>query len=227
MGLHAASWASEHVAEYGELLGATTGAHKYNGERGALRVDDPDSPITKQFGGKALEFVDKFSHYIPTGPYSREKLHVLLSMDPARTDLPGNQYTNRPDNEYGIVWVRRYGKGRVFNVGLGHRREFYEWSEMRQIDLRGSAVHPGRPAGRHDSECQAGIIQRISGSRAAATTTLSLHPTAPARRSTARVLCAPTLRSRSTKAPEASTTLPISAVARRPAKSPLILSVDD
>ncbi len=136
-GLHAATWASQNVPQYGEMMGATSGAHKYNGEPGALRIDDPNSPITKQFEGKPFEFLDEFYHYIPAGPYSREKLHVLLSLDPARKDLSGNQYPNRPDGDYGMVWIRSYGKGRVFNVGLGHRPEFYETSNMQQMVLAG------------------------------------------------------------------------------------------
>ncbi len=136
-GLHAATWASQNVPQYGEMMGATSGAHKYNGESGALRVDDPSSPITRQFEGKPFEFHDEFYHYLPTGPYSREKLHVLLSLDPTRKDLSANQYTNRPDGDYGMVWIRSYGKGRVFNVGLGHRPEFYESPKMQQMVLEG------------------------------------------------------------------------------------------
>jgi type 1 glutamine amidotransferase len=136
-GLHAATWASQSVPEFGEMMGATSGAHKYNGEMGALQVDDPNSPLTKQFQGNGFEFLDEFYHYIPTGPYSREKVHVLLSIDPNRKDLPGNQYTNRPDNDYGMVWIRSYGKGRVFNIGLGHRPEFYEAPKMQQMMFAG------------------------------------------------------------------------------------------
>ena len=136
-GLHAATWASQSVSEFGEMMGATSGAHKYNGEMGALRVDDPDSPLTRQFEGKGFEFLDEFYHYLPTGPFSREKVHVLLSIDPARRDLPANQYTTRPDNDYGMVWIRSYGKGRVFNCGLGHRPEFYETPRMQQVLLAG------------------------------------------------------------------------------------------
>ena len=33
-GLHAATWASQNVPEFGEMMGATSGAHKYNGEPG-------------------------------------------------------------------------------------------------------------------------------------------------------------------------------------------------
>jgi type 1 glutamine amidotransferase len=136
-GLHAATWASPGVTEFGELMGATSGAHKYNGEMGALRVDDPSSPLTRHFEGKGFELFDEFYYYLPTGPYSRAKLHVLLSLDPARADLAANQYTTRPDGDYGMVWIKRYGAGRVFNSGLGHRAEFYESAKMQQLLLAG------------------------------------------------------------------------------------------
>lgn len=136
-GLHAATWASQSVAAFGDLMGATSGAHKYNGEPGALRIDDPASPLTGQFEGKGFELFDEFYHYASSGPYSREKLHVLLSLDPARTDLSGNQYTTRPDNDYGLAWIRTYGRGRVFTCGLGHRSDFYEAPRLQQLLLAG------------------------------------------------------------------------------------------
>jgi uncharacterized protein len=134
-GLHAVTFASVDVPEFGNLIGAQTGAHKYNGEMGTLRIEDPDSPLTKQFGGKDFDFFDEFYHFLPTGPYSREKLHILLSLDPARTEQPANRYTTRPDNDYGMVWISSYGKGRVFNCALGHRPEFYETANMEQLLL--------------------------------------------------------------------------------------------
>jgi type 1 glutamine amidotransferase len=123
------------VPEFGNLIGAQTGAHKYNGEMGTLRIEDPDSPLTKQFGEKDFDFFDEFYHFLPTGPYSRDKLHILLSLDPARTEQPANRYTTRPDNDYGMVWISSYGKGRVFNCALGHRPEFYETANMEQLLL--------------------------------------------------------------------------------------------
>ncbi len=134
-GLHATTFASTDVPEFGELIGAQTGAHKYNGEPGTLRVEDRASPLTKQFGDKSFDFVDEFYHFLPTGPYSREKLHVLLSLDPAKTELSANQYTTRPDNDYGMVWIRSYGKGRVFNCALGHKPQFYETPNMETLLL--------------------------------------------------------------------------------------------
>jgi len=136
-GLHAATWASQNVPQFGDLMGATSGAHKYNGELGAIHVDDPASPLTRSFDRRQFEFFDEFYHYIPTGPFSRGTLHVLLSLDPSRKDVPANIYTTRPDGDYGLVWIRRYGSGRVFNVGLGHRPEFYENGPMQQMLLAG------------------------------------------------------------------------------------------
>ena len=135
--LHATTFASGDVKEFGELIGATSGAHKYNGEPGTLRVDDPNSPLTKQWEGKGFDFFDEYYHFVPTGPYSRTKVHVLLSMDPDKKELTGNQYTNRPDNDYAMAWVRAVEKGRVFTCALGHRPEFYETSKMQQMILAG------------------------------------------------------------------------------------------
>jgi type 1 glutamine amidotransferase len=134
-GLHAATWASTDVPEFGELMGAQTGAHKYNGEPGTLRVEEPGTPLTAHFSRKSFDFEDEFYHFLPTGPYSRDNLRVLLSLDPTKTKLSANQYTTRPDNDYGMVWIRSFGKGRVFNCALGHRPEFYESPEMEKLLL--------------------------------------------------------------------------------------------
>jgi type 1 glutamine amidotransferase len=133
--LHAATFASVDVPAYGELIGAQTGAHKYNGEMGTLRIEDPESPLTEQFEGKDFDYFDEFYHFLPTGPYSREKQHILMSLDPAKTEQSANRYTTRPDNDYGMVWISSYGKGRVFTCALGHRPEFYENANMMQLLL--------------------------------------------------------------------------------------------
>ena len=134
-GLHAATWASVDVPEYGELMGSQTGAHKYNGEPGTIRIEEPGTPLTAHFASKSFDVIDEFYHFLPGGPYSRDKLRVLISMDPAKTTLSGNQYTTRPDNDYGMVWIKSEGKGRVFNCALGHRPDFYQNPEMEKLLL--------------------------------------------------------------------------------------------
>ncbi|HXJ40346.1 MAG TPA: ThuA domain-containing protein, partial [Bryobacteraceae bacterium] len=134
-GLHATTFASTDVPEFGELIGAQSGAHKYNGEPGTLRVEDTTSPLTKHFPKTSFDFVDEFYHFLPTGPYSRETLHILLGLDPTKRALSANQYTTRPDDDYGMVWIKSLGKGRVFNCALGHKPEFYQTPEMQTLIL--------------------------------------------------------------------------------------------
>jgi type 1 glutamine amidotransferase len=134
-GLHGTTFASQDLREFGELMGAQEGPHQYNGEPGTLKIDDPDSPLTKHFGGKGFSMIDEFYHFPPTGPYTREKLHVLLSVDAAKTDL--SRWPIRPDNDYGMAWIKSFGKGRVFNSVLGHRPEFYMMPDLVKLMLGG------------------------------------------------------------------------------------------
>jgi type 1 glutamine amidotransferase/sugar phosphate isomerase/epimerase len=134
-GFHGASYASQDLREFGELIGAQDGVHQFAGEPGVLKIDDPDSPFTKQFGGKGLEWYDEYFHFSPATPYSRDTLHMLLSVDPVKADL--RRWHIRPDNDYGMVWVRSFGKGRVFNTALGHRPGFFASPDMARMVLGG------------------------------------------------------------------------------------------
>jgi type 1 glutamine amidotransferase len=135
-GLHGVTFASQDVREFGELMGAQEGPHQYNGEPGTLKIDDPGSPLTKHFGGRGFSMMDEFYHFPPTGPYTREKLHVLVSVDADKTDLRRWEHI-RPDRDYGMVWIKREGKGRVFNSVLGHRPEFYMMPDLVKLMLGG------------------------------------------------------------------------------------------
>jgi len=135
-GLHGVTFSSQDVREFGELMGAQEGPHQYNGEPGTLKIDDPDSPLTKHFGGKGFSMMDEFYHFPPTGPYTRDKLHVLLSVDAEKTDLRRWEHI-RPDRDYGMAWIKSEGKGRVFNSVLGHRPEFYMMPDLVKLMLGG------------------------------------------------------------------------------------------
>ena len=80
------------------------------------------------FGGKEFEWVDEFYHFYADGPYSRERLHVLLSIDVGKSDMSrwgSFARGSRPDNDYGLSWIQSYGKGRVFYTALGHTPELF------------------------------------------------------------------------------------------------------
>jgi len=135
-GLHGVTFSSQDVRAFGELMGAQEGPHQYNGEPGTLKIDDPASPLTKHFGGKGFSMMDEFYHFPMSGPYTREKLHVLLSVDADRSDVRKWEYL-RTDRDFGMVWIKREGNGRVFNSVLGHRPEFYMMPDLVKLMLGG------------------------------------------------------------------------------------------
>jgi type 1 glutamine amidotransferase len=135
--IHGSTFASTDVPEYGELMGATTAPHRAF-DVATLKIDDPDSPITKQFEGRdVLSYIDELYHFPPSGPYSREKLHVLMSINLAKSPPRTPMLAVRPDNDYGLVWIRSYGNGRVFNCALGHSSLLFGTPPMAQMVLGG------------------------------------------------------------------------------------------
>ncbi len=135
--IHGSTFASTDVPEYGELLGATTAPH-IAFDVATLKIDDPNSPITKHFEGHdVLSYIDELYHFPPSGPYSREKLHVLMSINIAKSPPRRPVVAVRPDNDYGLVWIRSYGNGRVFNCALGHSVLLFGTPPMAQLVLNG------------------------------------------------------------------------------------------
>ncbi len=94
--VHGTTFASGDVPEFGELIGATSAPHRAL-EPAMLKVDDPNSPITAMFQGQSFQWLDELYHFPATGPYSREKLHVLVSIDLARSHpvAAGNERPSR------------------------------------------------------------------------------------------------------------------------------------
>ncbi len=134
-GIHGSTYASNDVAEYGEMMGAQTGPHRI--EAATLKMDDPSSPLTKQFEGNDVDHVDEFYHFLPAGPYTREKLHVLMSVNTAKSPVTLPAQAVRPDNDYAMTWIRSYGGGRVFNTALGHTPLLFATPRMAQMVFAG------------------------------------------------------------------------------------------
>jgi type 1 glutamine amidotransferase len=132
-GIHGTTYASMDLAQFSDLMGAADGPHRV--EQATLKVDDPNSPLTKHFNGKGFTRSDEYYHFLPTGPYSRDKLHVLISIDAAKSDL--SHWKVRPDNDYGSVWIKSYGKGRVFNCAMGHTPTLFATPDLAQLILNG------------------------------------------------------------------------------------------
>ncbi len=139
-GNHGTSHASMDWPEFGEMIGTWHGIHREATERAVVKIDDPKSPLTAAFGGKEFVYEDEFFRF-PSGPYSRDKLHVLLSMDVEKTDMNQGracpQPCSRPDNDYAISWIHSYGKGRVFFCTLGHNPTLFMTPQLAAHFLAG------------------------------------------------------------------------------------------
>jgi type 1 glutamine amidotransferase len=82
---------------------------------------------------KFTEYRKMIGGYFKGHPWSREKTHVLLSLDNGSVDLSKG---NREDNDYVMCWCHTYGKARVFYTGLGHYPEIWdqEWFQTHVLN---------------------------------------------------------------------------------------------
>jgi len=112
--------AIEDWPEFGIMLGARGANHYDSEEHVFIKLDGPNHPINQPFGGKDFEYRDEF--FRVHGPYSRDRVRVLFSIDTAKTKFEGKPRGNcyREDDDYALAWVRRYGRGRVFYCTIAH-----------------------------------------------------------------------------------------------------------
>lgn len=128
--------AVEDWPEFGFMIGARGAAHKESNERVWIRVEDPDHPLTRVFGGRDFEYQDEFFRF--SEPFSRQRVRVLLSMDITRTEAAGGKPREggfRADNDFALAWVRHYGRGRVFYSTIGHNPGVFQDARMLRFYL--------------------------------------------------------------------------------------------
>jgi len=163
-GNHGVSHASMDWPEFSEMIGVRRGVHREPTEQAWIHVEDPHSPLTAPFDGQSFLYQDEFFRF-PNPPYSREKLHILLTMDVAKTDMnqgrPCASPCVRADADYAVSWIHKYGQGRVFFSILGHNptifttpllaRYFLNGIQFILGDLDADATPSARQAGRRAS----------------------------------------------------------------------------
>jgi type 1 glutamine amidotransferase len=161
VGNHGTSVASPAWNEFGEILGAKGASHREADEKVTINVEDPTHPITRVFDGKPFEYSDEIFRL--QAPYSRDRVRVLLSVDPIASDMTRGRCFGqcfRDDNDYAIAWIRQHGKGRVFYTTLGHNPHVFWEPRMLEMflagvqyalgDLQADATPRQRTTGRFD-----------------------------------------------------------------------------
>ena len=133
-GNHAVTYANLNWPEFADMMGGWAGQHRV--EEQVIKIDDPGSPLMKPFGSQPFTHTDEFYIFPPSSPYSREKQRVLMSIDVEKSDrgFDGrfSELSTRPDQDYGVAWVKAYGKGRTYFTPLGHTTIMYtdkRWTE--------------------------------------------------------------------------------------------------
>ena len=116
---------------FGELVGARLGG-EFMGPV-TVRVEDPDFPGADAFGRAPFAFSEQ--HPILKEPYSRDQVHVILSIDPETVD-PDHR-GKRPDGDFPVVWSRAYGKGRIYHMGWGHMEATWDDPRFQRMILEG------------------------------------------------------------------------------------------
>jgi type 1 glutamine amidotransferase len=149
VGVHCASLTLYDYPEFGEVLGgyyrrSIVPTTMVGQKIGVLKVEDPAHPATRMMGGSwpvAEEFyqfgtavwdagrpTEQISQvgrlHIPMA-FSRDRVHVLLSLDTDKTDISdlGPEVVNGGD--YPQAWSRTFGTGRSFYTSLGHRDDIW------------------------------------------------------------------------------------------------------
>ncbi len=126
-GNHAVTYANLNWPEFADMMGGWAGQHRV--EEQVLKIEDPGSPLMKPFGSEPFTHTDEFYIFPPSSPYSREKQRVLMSIDVEKSDRGfGGRFSElstRPDQDYAVAWVKRYGKGRTYFTPLGHTTIMY------------------------------------------------------------------------------------------------------
>ena len=155
VGAHCASLTFYNYPEFGDMLGGYYRRSVLQNRIGVLKVEDPNHPATKMLGA-SWPLVDEFYHFgtapwdparpkdnidvlfgnhIPMG-FTRDRVHVLLSLDTAKTSIEG-----MPDvvkgGDYPQSWTREYGKGRSFYTSLGHRDDIWSNDPVFRAHING------------------------------------------------------------------------------------------
>ena len=153
VGVHAALDTNYKWPEYGEMIGGWFDQHPWFTFNAPIINEDPSFPAVRHF----LAAFVKYDEIYQPKEWSRDKVHVLLSLDPTKLNYDNNPRIHRTDHDFAVAWDKMYGKGRVFYSTLGHTQESWNDPDIRKMYFEaikwvlgmteGSTASHQRPAG--------------------------------------------------------------------------------
>lgn len=120
--------------EAAEMVGGLFDGHPWeSGGTWAFRLEEPEHPLNRAFGGKSFKAGDEIYQF-KSPPYDRSKLRVLISLDLSDQATANAKGQKRADKDFAVSWIRPYGKGRVFYTSFGHdKRTFLDPARLWHI----------------------------------------------------------------------------------------------
>jgi type 1 glutamine amidotransferase len=125
--------------EFNQMIGGFFKYHWLDPQLITVKIDDPKSPLTAMFKGQEFEIHDE-TYTFGMEVWSRTNLHILTSIDydnMSEADKAKEDYP-RTDHDYGLSWIRREGKGRLFYEAHGHNERVYAMKPMLEHVLAGT-----------------------------------------------------------------------------------------
>lgn len=129
VGIHAALDTNYKWPEYGDMIGGYFNEHPWFTFWAPIINEQPNFPAVKHF---PKEFTKWDEIYQPKD-WSRDKVNVLLSLDPTKLNYENNPRIHRTDHDFAVAWTKMYGKGRVFYSTLGHTEQSWEDPDIRKM----------------------------------------------------------------------------------------------
>jgi type 1 glutamine amidotransferase len=128
VGVHAALDTNYKWPEYGEMIGGWFDQHPWSTFNAPIINEDPSFPAVRHFPGAFV----KYDEIYQPKEWSREKVNVLLSLDPTKLNYD-NPRVHRTDHDFAVAWDKMYGRGRVFYSTLGHTQEAWADPDIRKM----------------------------------------------------------------------------------------------
>lgn len=126
VGIHSATDTFYKWPEYGEMIGGYFDGHPWHQDV-RVKVEDRQHPASAhlQDGFTIRDEIYQFRDW------SRDRVHVLLSVDPGSIDLQ-KQGVKRTDRDFALAWTRTLGSGRMFYTALGHEPDVWRDPRFQQ-----------------------------------------------------------------------------------------------
>ena len=129
VGIHAALDTNYNWPEYGEMIGGWFDQHPWMTFNAPILNEDPTFPAVRHFPAAFT----KYDEIYQPKAWSRDKVNVLLSLDPSKLNYENNPRIHRTDHDFPVAWSKMYGKGRVFYSTLGHTEESWNDPDIRKM----------------------------------------------------------------------------------------------